>query len=45
MTENSTEVKNSQLVARYKEFRKVIFELQKDAVGKIQKPHLIEVTP
>ncbi len=43
MTENSTEVKNSQLVARYKELRKIICELQNDVLLKYVSKKALDV--
>ena len=43
MSKNSTEVKNSQLVARYKELRKIIVELQNDALLKYVSKKALEV--
>jgi len=43
MTKNSTEVKSSQLVARYKELRKIIVELQNDALLKYVSKKTLDV--
>ncbi len=43
MTENTTEVKNSQLIARYKEVRKIICELQNDALLKYVSKKALDV--
>ena len=43
MTKNSKEVKNSQLVARYKELRKIICELQNDTLLKYVSKKTLDV--